>query len=170
MAPLAPDERNIVLIGPMGSGKSTVAMAIGERLGRRVIDTDAAVERAAGCSIADLWAREGEDAFRDLEEEAVKKACAARGAVIATGGGALLRMTSFAFIEGAGVVVYLRAAPDTLWERAGKDRARPLAADRAAFDRVLAERTPVYESAADVIVETDGRTVAEIVDEIVAVA
>ena len=144
-----------MLIGFMGSGKSVVGRALAERLGYKLFDTDAMVEEAAGCSIAEIWDAEGEEGFRAREHDAVLHACAGAGRVIACGGGAVLNIRNYAVLKGAGTVVYLRAPADALRARLEDETTRPLLREPGAFDRLLAERTPAYESAADEIVDAD---------------
>lgn len=160
--------RNVVLIGFMGSGKSVVGAALAERLGYTLFDTDEMVAAEAGRSIPEIFDAEGEEGFRTREVEAVTKACAGNGRVIACGGGAIIQMRNYAILRGAGAVVYLRASPETLWQRIGAGAERPMLAGdpTARFDALLAERIPAYESAADHIVDTDGRTPADIAEEI----
>lgn len=163
--------RNVVLIGSMGAGKSTVGAALAARLGYRLIDTDALVEQDAGGSIAQIWAREGEEGFRAREHAAVLRACAGTARVIACGGGAILQLTNFGVLKSAGSVVYLRAPADVLWDRIEGGDTRPLVGTREAFDVLLAQRAPVYESAADHIVDVDVRTPAEaaaVIEELVS--
>jgi shikimate kinase len=158
--------RNVVLIGSMGAGKSTIGARLAERLGYMLVDTDALVEQAAGETIAEIWARDGEEGFRRREHEAVLKACAGSKRVIACGGGSILQLTNFGVLKGAGTIVYLRAPADALWERIATSNTRPLVRDRAAFAKLLVERTPVYESAADHILDVDDRSPDEIADQI----
>ncbi|HEX9774939.1 MAG TPA: shikimate kinase [Actinomycetota bacterium] len=148
--------RNVVLIGSMGSGKSTVGAALAARLSYELVDTDALVEREAGRSIEEIWANGGEPAFRALEHQAVLRACAGSGRVISCGGGAILQLTNFGILKDAGAVVYLRAPAEVLWERVRAAGGRPLATDEHSFRKLLADRTPVYESAADHVVDVDG--------------
>jgi shikimate kinase len=154
--------RNVVLIGFMGSGKSVVGRALAEQLGFRLFDTDAMVEESAGRSIAEIWDADGEEAFRAREHDAVLHACAGTGRVIACGGGAVLNIRNYGVLKGAGTVVYLRAPADVLRARLADETTRPLLREHSAFDRLLAERTPAYESAADLIVDADLGTPDEI--------
>lgn len=155
-----------MLIGFMGAGKTAVSRILAERLGFRLFDTDAMVEEAAGSTVAELWETEGEDGFRAREHEAVLRACAGSGRVIACGGGAVLQIRNYGILKGAGTVVYMRAPAEVLRARIGDGRARPLLRDEGSFDRLLAERTPAYEAAADVTVDTDDRTPDEVVSDI----
>jgi shikimate kinase len=160
--------RNVVLIGFMGSGKSVVGRALAERLSYRLFDTDAMVEEHDGRSIAEIWDAEGEDGFRTREHEAVLYACAGSGRVIACGGGAVLNIRNYGVLKGAGTVVYLRAPADVLRARLEDETTRPLLREAGAFDRLLAERTPAYESAADIVVDADLGTpdeIAEVIEE-----
>jgi shikimate kinase len=158
--------RNVVLIGFMGAGKSAVGSVLADRLSFRFFDTDAMVEKAAGRTIAEIWDEEGEEGFRLREHDAVLQACAGTGHVIACGGGAVLEIRNYGLLKGAGTVVYLRAPAAVLRARVGDGQDRPLLKDTRAFDRLLAERTPAYESAADLIVDTDERTLDELADDI----
>jgi shikimate kinase len=146
---------NIVLVGFMGAGKTVVGRALAERLDFRFLDTDEMVERDAQQTIRQIWKEEGEEGFRDREHDAVKHACAGGARVIACGGGAVLQMRNYGILKGAGVVVYLRAPAAVLRERLTGDDARPLLNDPRALDKLLAERAPAYESAADVVVDVD---------------
>jgi shikimate kinase len=157
---------NIVLVGFMGAGKTSVGHALAERLEFRFVDTDELVEREAGMTIAQIWSAEGEEGFREREHEAVKRACAGGARIVACGGGAVLQMRNYGILKGAGVVVYLRAHASVLRARLRGDDVRPLLKDPRALDRLLAERAPAYEAAADVIVDVDEGTPEEIADKI----
>lgn len=159
---------NVVLIGFMGAGKTVVGHALAERLGYRLFDTDAMIVESAGMDVPEIFMTEGEPGFRQREEDAVVHACAGTGRVVACGGGAVLSMKSYGILKGAGAVVYLRAPADALRARVGDGADRPLLAEPGAFDRLLAQRIPVYESAANLIVDTDDRSPEAIADEIVA--
>lgn len=151
--------RTIWLVGMMGAGKSRVGPALARRLGCRFVDSDAEVEREAGCSVAELFAREGEAGFRRRERRAIE-AWAGQGAVVALGGGAVAQPGAREVLEQAGTLVYLRARPETLLARLGAAEGRPLLAgtDRdarlARLRALLVERAPHYE-AASVVVDTD---------------
>src|SRR3990170_1457077 len=122
--------QRIVLTGFSGTGKSAVAALVAERLGWRAVDTDSLVEQAAGRPVADIFAREGETRFRELEAEAVRQACARERAVVSAGGGATLRPDSRRLLADGGFVVCLEARPETVLQRLGEGEAeeRPLLA------------------------------------------
>jgi shikimate kinase len=147
------------LVGMMGAGKSTVGRHLAARLGRGFADTDAEIEWAAGCSISELFAGEGESAFRAREREAVAR-LAGKTLVVAVGGGAMAQPEAARAMAESGTIVYLRARPETLLERLGEAAGRPLLAglDRggrlARIRALLADREPGY-ARADVVVDTD---------------
>ena len=147
---------NIVLVGMPGSGKTTVGGELAALLGRELVDTDELVERNAGRSIPDIFAEDGEAAFRDLEQKAVFDAGSMQGKVIATGGGAVLRPENRLSLAANGFVVYLRRDTDRL---AREGRPLSLSGDLAAM---LAARDPVYSAFADLITINSGdpKTVA----------
>jgi shikimate kinase len=167
--------RHLVLVGMMGSGKTTVGRLCAQRLGRPLIDTDAQVEAAAARTVSDIFATAGEAAFRALERDAVAAACAhAEPAVIACGGGAVLDETNRGRLRAAGLVVWLRTAPATLAARIPADGERPLlagATGEGAQERVLAElaarRADAYTAAAHVTVDTDGLDAGAVADRVV---
>lgn len=174
MSLLAPG-RNIVLVGLMGAGKSTVGRLLAERLQRHFVDTDAEVEAAAGASIAEVFARLGQRRFRALESERVRHAAALRGQVIAVGGGALLDPGNVTQLRGTGDLILLDAEPAELAARVlAEDKAasRPLLAGSDDPEVVLAalrlRREEVYEAAASHVIDTTGRTPAEVADEVLA--
>jgi shikimate kinase len=159
---------NLVLIGFMGAGKTAVGEAIAAKLGWSLQDTDRMVEAASGTTITEIWAAEGEEGFRTREHDAVLHACAGQHRVIACGGGAILRLRNFGILKSAGTVVYLRGSREVLKERVTRTGGRPLLEEPGAFERLLVQRAPAYESAADLIVDVDGRTPEQIADDIIA--
>jgi shikimate kinase len=159
---------NIALVGITGVGKSTVARLLARRLGWRCRDTDADVVEAAGQPIASIFANLGEAAFRQMEHEALLKACAGECTVIATGGGIVLREDNRRCLESRCCVVWLEADPGESWKRAATGEARPLLnADDpvVALRGLLAEREPLY-ALADMRVGTSGRTPDDVAEEI----
>lgn len=156
----------------MGSGKSTVGSALAERLGRRFVDTDAEIERLEGRSVAEIFARDGEAAFRALERAQIERWCD-EPAVVALGGGAVAQPGVAERLSKSGTVVYLRARPETLLERVGEGAGRPLLAGLSKAERlarlgeILAERAPAYEKAS-VVVDGDGLAAGEVVERVAA--
>ncbi|MFN8222459.1 MAG: bifunctional shikimate kinase/3-dehydroquinate synthase [Gaiellales bacterium] len=143
--------RHLALAGFMGSGKSTIGRRLAERLARPFIDLDEVIEARAGAAIAELFAREGEAAFRRLEEAAAQDMLG-RGepAVIALGGGAILSEATRAALARSAFTVLLDIDPEAAWERVvAAGGSRPLAQDAAAFRALHRDRQPLYESVAD---------------------
>ncbi|MBE0607248.1 MAG: shikimate kinase [Deltaproteobacteria bacterium] len=156
--------RGVVLVGFMGSGKSSVGRKLGRRFGVPFVDVDERIESAAGCRIRDLFGREGEPAFRAREKAALRDALSVKGCVIATGGGAFADEENRVLLRSYAPVVYLEAAVETLLERLAGDLGRPLlrGGDREEVVReLLSRREPGYRTA-DVTVRTDGRTVEDV--------
>ncbi|MHB1012559.1 MAG: shikimate kinase [Desulfobacteria bacterium] len=158
----------VVLVGFMGSGKSSVGRELARRFNAPFVDVDERIESAAGCPIRDLFAREGETAFRDREKAALCDALSVKGCVIATGGGAFVDEENRVLLRSYAPVVYLETAVGTLLERLAGDLGRPLlrGADREEVVReLLSRRVPGYRTA-DVTVRTDGRTVEEVAGQV----
>ena len=167
------DPRNIVLIGYRGSGKTVVGRLLAERRGWTFVDTDALIEAQAGISIAEIFAAEGEAGFRAREERVIARVTADRRRVFSVGGGAVLRQENVARLRAGGVVVWLTAPPEVLWERISRDarsrRIRPNLTDEGGLEevrRLLAVRQEVYRGAADRMVSTQGRSPQEVADAI----
>ena len=150
IAAIEQKQRNLVLIGMPGSGKSTVGKLLSEHTGKTYMDTDEIVERTAGMTIPAIFAAKGEAAFRDMESNAVKEAGNQLSGVIATGGGSILREENRNALRQNGTVIYLKKDPSKL-ARGG----RPLSKDQAAVLQLYQERKPIYESFADVTVDVD---------------
>ena len=158
----------VVVIGPPGSGKTTVGRLLAERLGVAFRDTDHDVETTAGKPIGEIFVDDGEEHFRALERAAVQDAIATHDGVIALGGGAILDPGTQADLAGQRVV-YLEVGLSDAVKRVGLASARPLLVlnPRSQFRKLMEERRPVYERLAVLTVVTDDREPADIVDEIV---
>ncbi len=164
------DRPNVVLIGLMGSGKSTVGRHLADWLGVHLSDVDALIEYEQQRTITEIFESEGEARFRQLERDAVARVARITPSVIATGGGAFLDEANRAALRATGVIFYLRAGVETLFERVRHARHRPLLAGADMSGRLaqlLAEREPVYLTA-DHVVSTDGVSTEELVQRILA--
>ena len=159
----------VVLVGPMGAGKTTVATLLAQRWGVAVRDTDHDVEADAGREISEIFVDDGEAAFRELERKAVATALAEHDGVLALGGGAVLDPATREQLAGH-TVVFLRVGLSDAVKRVGLGVGRPLLLGnvRARIKALLDERTPVYESVATHTVTTDARSPEEVADEVVA--
>jgi shikimate kinase len=160
--------RNIVLVGFMGAGKSTVGKAFAEGCGMRLVDVDELIVRERGKTIPKIFAEEGEEAFRNYETGALRSLLEAGGLVVATGGGVVGRPENWALMRLIGPIVYLRARWPALRERIAGCTNRPLASADRPEDEIVAllqRRMPLYEQA-DLIVDTENKTVADVVAEI----
>ncbi len=148
---------NLILVGPMGSGKSSLGRRLAEQFGLPFIDSDREIERSTGASIALIFEHEGEARFRDREHEVLARLCAGANQVIATGGGAVLQTRTRELLAARGFVVHLAIEPEAQLRRLRHDRSRPLLQRgdrRAILERISAERTPLYEAIADLRHET----------------
>lgn len=157
------------LVGLPGSGKSTVGRQLARRLGLAFTDTDHAIEQRIGCSIREFFDREGEAAFRDIEEAVIDELARSDAGVIATGGGAVLRPANRERLRAGGHVIYLRSTPEELFRRLRHDTNRPLlqVADPLARLRALYdERDPLYRETAHFVIETGRPSVPTLVNMI----
>lgn len=163
---------NVILIGFMGCGKTTVGLRLSYRLRRTVIDTDKEIEKEEKRSISDIFAVEGEACFRDKETECLRKLLENReNRIISAGGGLPLREENRKLLRELGQVFYLRAKAETIYERVKFDTSRPLLQvedPQAKIRMLLRERDSCYRDAADVVIDVDGKEFEEIIDEIEA--
>ena len=161
---------NVILIGFMGSGKTTVGLRLSYRLRRPVIDTDKEIEREEQRTISDIFAADGEAYFRDKETACLRKLIgSANHQIISVGGGLPIREENRALLHELGQVFYLRAKGETIYERVKDDTTRPLLRGGdplAKIQALLNERDPYYQAAADVVISVDGKSFEQILNEI----
>ena len=164
---------NLVLIGLRGTGKSTVAELLAQRLGWDWCDADAEIERRAGMTIRQIFESSGEPAFRDWETQVVTDLARRERTVLALGGGAVVRPENRAAISGQGTIVWLTASPETLWARIQADATtaarRPNLSAGGGINEIIATldaRREVYRQCADLEVDTEGKTPEQIADVI----
>ena len=164
MSPAGP---RVVLVGPMGAGKTTVAGLVGKAWGVPVRDTDADIVAAEGRSIGEIFVDDGEQAFRAIETAAVADALASHEGVLALGGGAVLDERTRTALAGL-PVVFLRVGLSDAVKRVGLGSGRPLLLGnvRSRIKALLDERTPIYESVASHVVDTDGRTPEDVAADV----
>lgn len=157
---------NIILIGFMGAGKTTVGEILAHELGYSFYDVDSFIEKTAGRSIKDMFTMAGESWFRDQETMILEGLCDGDNRVIATGGGIVERDENYEIMHKAGTIIYLHGTIDKLWTRVSKDPQRPLASDLATFRSRYDSRKKKYEDWADIIVEAGTARIETIVSKI----
>jgi shikimate kinase len=160
----------ILLVGMMGAGKTTTGRLVAEKLGWEYLDSDAEVERETGSTVPELFARDGEPAFRDAETQVLRRACASTSpVVVSVAGGAVLRAENRALLGASGRVVWLRARVETLAQRVGDGVGRPLLGGDPsdALRQLDAVRRPLYAEVADVVVDVDALRPDEVASRIV---
>lgn len=164
---------NIILVGPMGAGKSTIGRLLAKELRLPFRDSDKEIEQRTGASIPLIFDVEGESGFREREHAVITDICQMQGVVLATGGGAVLRQDNRWVLRDGGRVIYLCTSVEQQLDRTSRDRNRPLLQapnPREILVGLMAVRDPLYREIADIIVETDERpprlVVMEILDQI----
>ena len=163
--------RNVVLIGFMGTGKTTVSEQLSKMYGMRILDMDQEIVMREKMSIPEIFNTYGEEYFRRLETELLIELQTQEGLIISCGGGAAMRERNVAEMKKNGKVVLLTATPETILERVKDDDNRPLLKNRKSVEGIselLEIRRPKYEAAADIIVETDGKSAEDISKEIMS--
>jgi shikimate kinase len=165
---------NIVLIGYRGTGKSSVGHILAKQMHRELISTDAEIVRKANLAVPEIVKRFGWDYFRDLESEVCRDLAGKESVVIDTGGGAILRDQNVQALRTRGWLVWLTASVPTIVRRIGSDTQRPSLTGTKSFteevEEVLKAREPKYQAAADQTVPTDGRSIEEVAEAILAAA
>lgn len=161
---------NIFLIGPMGSGKSTIGKQVAGLLGLEFEDSDHEIQRRTGVDIPTIFDFEGEEGFRKREKAVIDELTQREGLVLATGGGSILDPDNRAFLSSRGFVVYLHCTPEQQYERTIRDRNRPLLQTGdplAKLRSLMEERETFYRQTADFVVLTEKRSAASVAKEIV---
>jgi len=162
-------QRNVYLIGPMGSGKTAVGRRLATLIGKQFIDSDAEIEKRTGVDIRYIFEKEGEERFRQRERDVIADLTTLEDVVVATGGGVILDPDNRERLAKTGTVVYLETTIDTLVRRTKASKTRPLLLNddaRAVLERMMVIRRPLYEGAADLRIETTGRQVRAVAADI----
>jgi shikimate kinase len=160
---------NIFLVGPMGSGKSAVGRHLAKTLGLPFLDSDAEIEHRTGVDVPFIFEKEGEAGFRRREREVIEALTGQSDVVLATGGGAILDDGNRKVLGARGTVIYLHATVEQQVKRTRRGRERPLleGGDRSQIlQDLMRVRDPLYRSIADIVIETDGRSVAAVAKDI----
>lgn len=151
--------KRIILIGFMGCGKTTTGLGLSWKLKIPVEDTDKLIERRAGCTVSEIFARDGEEAFRKMETELLKEISErSYSRILSVGGGTPVREENRALLKKCGTVIYLRVRPETVYERLKEDQTRPLLQGKDPLTRIrslMEQRREAYESCADLIIDVD---------------
>jgi shikimate kinase len=157
--------RNIILVGLMGAGKTSIGKLLARRLGKRFCDSDQEIERVTGVRVPVIFEIEGEAGFRARERRMIAELVQRENMVLATGGGAVLSEENRQVLRAHGTVVYLRAAPHDLWQRTRHDRHRPLLQTvdpLARLEALHAERDPLYREVAHIVVDTGNQSLTSL--------
>lgn len=161
---------NVILIGFMGCGKTSVGVKLSYRLRKAVIDTDKEIEKEEKRSISDIFDTDGEAYFRDKETECLKRLIGTAGnQIISVGGGLPMREVNRNLLHQLGIVIYLRAKAETIYERLKYDTTRPLLQGDNPQEKIrtmISQREQNYAKAADVVVDVDGKDFEQIISEI----
>ena len=161
--------KNLYLIGFMGAGKSTIAKVLAKKCPAKRIEMDQLIEAQQGMAITDIFAAHGENYFRDLETELLRSFSESTGYVVSCGGGSVLRDENAALMKENGCIVFLRATPETIYERVKDSTNRPILNGNMNVEYIrelMEKRRPRYEAVADICVDTDGKDVDAISEEI----
>jgi len=153
---------NIVLVGMMGSGKTTMGRSLARHLGKTFIDSDEEIQKRTGVTIPHIFDIEGEGGFRQRETAAISDLVGRENMVLATGGGAVLSEQNRALLQQNGIVIYLKAGVHDLWQRTRHDRNRPLLQTgdpRAKLTELYQQRDPLYQQVADIVIYSGKQSV-----------
>ncbi len=162
-------KNNIMLIGFMGAGKSAVAQGMNRLYGMEVAEMDSLIEEKEGMTVNDIFAARGEGYFRDCETALLRELAGRSGLVVSCGGGAVLRPENVALMKESGLVVLLTARPETIYQRVKDSRDRPILNGNmspAYISQLIEKRREPYSRAADITIETDGKTIEQVCREL----
>lgn len=162
--------KNIFLVGPPGAGKSAVGRRLAQGLHLGFVDSDDEIESRTGVDIPFIFEKEGEEGFRKREAAVIDDVTRLDNIVLATGGGAVIRPENRSHLGGRGYVIYLYTSVDQQLARTARGRERPLLENgdrRKTLEELLAQRDPLYREIADLVVDTDGRKVNSVANEII---
>lgn len=168
-------ERNYILIGFMGAGKTTVGKCLAKRLGFDFQDTDTWIEQETGLTVSSIFQQFGEEYFRTLETTLIKKlSVSLKNTVLSVGGGLPIKKENHCYLKNTGMVIYLEVSVETVLKRLSKDTTRPLLAGeplevKNRISRLLQDRTPIYKQLADKVIAVDAFSVDEIVEQIISI-
>ncbi|MBU4343276.1 MAG: shikimate kinase [Candidatus Omnitrophica bacterium] len=160
--------KNIVIVGFMGTGKTVVAKALAEKLGRGFLELDATIEKNEGMSIREIFQKKGEPYFREIEKQVVKEASDKQGIVMSAGGGAIIDEENFKALRENSIIICLEASPDTIMQRTKGNTCRPLLNvpdPKKKIEELLKQRAPYYKKA-DHCVNTDNLAIGQVVEKI----
>ncbi|MCG7966031.1 MAG: shikimate kinase AroK [Candidatus Thiodiazotropha taylori] len=161
--------QNLFLIGPMGAGKTTVGRQLAEHFRKEFIDSDLEIQRRTGVDIPTIFEFEGEQGFRQREQEVIEALTQRDEVVLATGGGAVIREQNRKALSSRGLVIYLHCTVEQQFERTHRDKNRPLLQTddpMAKLKSLMAERDPLYRQTADLLISTEGRNTQAVVQDI----
>ncbi|MCG7946373.1 MAG: shikimate kinase AroK [Candidatus Thiodiazotropha taylori] len=161
--------QNLFLIGPMGAGKTTVGRQLAEHFRKEFIDSDLEIQRRTGVDIPTIFEFEGEQGFREREQEVIEALTQRDEVVLATGGGAVIREQNRKALSSRGLVIYLHCTVEQQFERTHRDKNRPLLQTddpMAKLKSLMAERDPLYRQTADLLISTEGRNTQAVVQDI----
>jgi shikimate kinase len=162
------NSKNIVLVGPMGCGKTTIGRRLSIKLNQDFFDTDHEIIKKTGVSIDHIFDIEGEEGFRQRESEALESLCDMKNVVIATGGGVVLLPQNRVVLKSTGVVVYLLSSVDQLLRRTAKSKTRPLLENSSDRQKTITEivnaRDKYYREVATIVIDTTGKKLNEVID------
>lgn len=160
---------NYFLIGFMGAGKSTIAAELVKRTGKKLVEMDSQIVEEQGMTINEIFAQYGEQKFRDIESDLVKRIANEGNTIVSCGGGVVVREENTKVMKSSGKIIFLTATPETIYERVKDGNDRPILNGHMNVEYIaelMEKRRALYEAAADVKVATDNKNVDEICDEI----